>query len=161
MWGTWSSRVDGSYVRSCAICRRVLIHLAMSRFLCTNAAREKVTFAGQADGLTARYQRWSVLLSGLLSQIALELAARAGLAAGQGAGYRGAPRHAARAGHRPAGGPNSVPRRKYWASIYLDPAIIPTAGVAATRRRGGGVAARGRARSGLITPTGGGSVNLA
>jgi transposase len=37
-----------------------------------------VTFAGQADGLTARYQRWSVPLAGLLAQIALELAGRAG-----------------------------------------------------------------------------------
>jgi hypothetical protein len=43
-----------------------------------NAACAKVTFAGQADGLTARYQRWSVPLAGLLSQIALELAGRAG-----------------------------------------------------------------------------------
>ena len=38
----------------------------------------KVTFAGQADGLTARYQRWSAPLTGLLSQVALELAGRAG-----------------------------------------------------------------------------------
>ena len=56
----------------------MLIHLAMRRFLCMNAACAKVTFAGQADGLTARYQRWSVPLAGLLSQIALELAGRAG-----------------------------------------------------------------------------------
>ena len=39
---------------------------------------QKVTFAGQADGLTARYQRWSVPLAGLLAQVALELAGRAG-----------------------------------------------------------------------------------
>jgi transposase len=58
--------------------RPVRIHLAMRRFLCPNAACAKVTFAGQADGLTARYQRWSVPLAGLLSQIALELAGRAG-----------------------------------------------------------------------------------
>jgi len=56
----------------------VLIHLAMRRFFCTNPACKKVTFAGQAGGLTARYQRWSVPLAGLLSQIALELAGRAG-----------------------------------------------------------------------------------
>jgi hypothetical protein len=43
--------------------RPVLIHLAMRRFLCQNAACTKVTFAGQADGLTARYQRWSVPLA--------------------------------------------------------------------------------------------------
>jgi transposase len=52
----------------------VLIHLAVRRFVCMNVACTKVTFAGQADGLTARYQRWSVPLAGLLSQIALELA---------------------------------------------------------------------------------------
>ena len=58
--------------------RPVLIHLAMRRFLCTNTACAKVTFAGRADGLTARYQRWSVPLAGLLTQVALELAGRAG-----------------------------------------------------------------------------------
>ena len=46
--------------------RPVLIHLAMRRFLCQNVACAKVTFAGQADGLTARYQRWSVPLAGWL-----------------------------------------------------------------------------------------------
>jgi transposase len=74
--------VHGSYVRQVRDLplggRPVLIHLAMRRFLCVNAACVKVTFAGQADGLTARYQRWSVPLAGLLSQIALELAGRAG-----------------------------------------------------------------------------------
>ena len=49
----------------------VLIHLAMRRFLCTNPACRRVTFAGQADGLTARYQRRSVPLARLLSQISL------------------------------------------------------------------------------------------
>ena len=80
--GTWSSRVHGSYVRRVRDLplggRPVLIHLAMRRFVCMNVACKKVTFAGQADGLTARYQRWSVPLAGLLSQIALELAGRAG-----------------------------------------------------------------------------------
>jgi transposase len=80
--GTWSSRVHGSYVRQVRDLplggRPVLIYLAMRRFACLNVACAKVTFAGQADGLTARYQRWSVPLAGLLSQIALELAGRAG-----------------------------------------------------------------------------------
>jgi len=80
--GAWSSRVHGSYgrqVRDLPIGGRpVLIHLTMRRFVCTNMACTKVTFAGQADGLTARYQRWSVPLAGLLSQVALELAGRAG-----------------------------------------------------------------------------------
>jgi transposase len=80
--GTWSSRVHGSYVRQVRDLplggRPVLIHLAMRRFVCMNVACKKVTFAGQADGLTARYQRWSVPLAGLLSQVALELAGRAG-----------------------------------------------------------------------------------
>jgi transposase len=80
--GTWSSRVHGSYVRQVRDLplggRPVLIHLAMRRFACMNVACPKVTFAGQADGLTARYQRWSVPLAGLLSQVALELAGRAG-----------------------------------------------------------------------------------
>jgi transposase len=74
--------VHGSYVRQVRDLplggRPVLIHLAMRRFVCMNAACTKVTFAGQADGLTARYQRWSVPLAGLLAQIALELAGRAG-----------------------------------------------------------------------------------
>jgi hypothetical protein len=80
--GTWSSRVHGGYVRQVRDLplggRPVLIHLGMRRFLCQNTACKKVTFAGQADGLTARYQRWSVPLAGLLSQVALELAGRAG-----------------------------------------------------------------------------------
>jgi hypothetical protein len=58
--------------------RPVLIRLGMRRFLCTNPACEAVTFAGQADGLTARYQRRSVPLARLLAQVALELAGRAG-----------------------------------------------------------------------------------
>jgi transposase len=74
--------VHGSYVRQVRDLplggRPVLIYLAMRRFVCMNAACTRVTFAGQADGLTARYQRWSVPLAGLLSQIALELAGRAG-----------------------------------------------------------------------------------
>jgi hypothetical protein len=56
----------------------VLIRLGMRRFLCTNPACRAVTFAGQADGLTSRYQRRSVPLARLLSQLALELAGRAG-----------------------------------------------------------------------------------
>jgi zinc-finger of transposase IS204/IS1001/IS1096/IS1165 len=80
--GTWSSRVHGSYVRLVRDLplggRPVLIHLTVRRFRCPNPACTKVTFAGQAKGLTARYQRWSVPLAGLLSQIALELAGRAG-----------------------------------------------------------------------------------
>jgi zinc-finger of transposase IS204/IS1001/IS1096/IS1165/Transposase len=80
--GTWSSRVHSGYARRLRDLpvggRPVLIHLAMRRFLCPNPAWEKVTFAGQAEGLTVRYQRWSVPLARLLSQIALELAGRAG-----------------------------------------------------------------------------------
>ena len=56
----------------------MLIRLGMRRFLCTNPACKAVTFAGQADGLTARYQRRSVPLARLLAQVALELAGRAG-----------------------------------------------------------------------------------
>jgi transposase len=80
--GTWSSRVHGSYVRQVRDLplggRPVLIYLAMRRFVCMNVACAKVTFARQADGLTAHYQRWSVPLAGLLSQLGLELAGRAG-----------------------------------------------------------------------------------
>ena len=93
--GTWSSRIHSSYVRQVRDLplggRPVLIHLAMCRFLCTRAACRKVTFTVQAGGLTARYQRCSVPLAGLLSQVALELAGRAGvrLAAALGvAGHR-------------------------------------------------------------------------
>ena len=80
--GAWSSRVHSGYVRrlhdSPAGGRPVLIRLGMRRFLCTNPACKAVTFAGQADGLTARYQRRSVPLARLLAQVALELAGRAG-----------------------------------------------------------------------------------
>jgi DNA-directed RNA polymerase subunit N (RpoN/RPB10) len=80
--GTWSSRVHSGYARrlhdSPAGGRPVLIRLGMRRFLCTNPACEAVTFAGQADRLTARYQRRSVPLARLLAQVALELAGRAG-----------------------------------------------------------------------------------
>jgi transposase len=81
--GAWSSRVHSSYVRRLHDVpvggRPVVIHLTMRRFLCMNPACKAVTFAGQADGLTARYQRRSVPLARLLSQIALELAGRAGM----------------------------------------------------------------------------------
>jgi transposase len=80
--GTRSARVHSGYVRrlhdSPAGGRPVLIHLGMRRFLCGNQACQAVTFAGQADGLTARYQRRSVPLARLLAQVALELAGRAG-----------------------------------------------------------------------------------
>jgi transposase len=80
--GTWSSRVHSRYVRrlqdSPVGGRPVLIRLAMRRFWCTNPACGAVTFAGQADGLTARYQRRSIPLARLLSRIALELAGRGG-----------------------------------------------------------------------------------
>ena len=79
---TRSARVHSGYVRrlhdSPAGGRPVLIQLKMRRFLCTNQACQAVTFAGQADGLTARYQRRSVPLARLLAQVALELAGRAG-----------------------------------------------------------------------------------
>lgn len=50
--------------------RPVLIRLAMRRFMCQDTNCEAVTFAGQAAGLTARYQRRSVPLARLLSRIA-------------------------------------------------------------------------------------------
>lgn len=59
--------------------RPVMIRLAVRRFVCTDPACKKRTFAAQADGLAARYQRWSVPLAGLLTQVALELAGRAGM----------------------------------------------------------------------------------
>jgi transposase len=89
---TRSSRVHGSYLRQVhdlpAGGQPVLIQLAMRRFVGTNPACKTVTFTGQADGLTARYQRRSLPLAQLLTQIALELAGRAGvrLAAAAGIG---------------------------------------------------------------------------
>ena len=81
--GTWSARIHSSYVRLVRDLplggRPVLIHLAVCRFRCTSPACRKVTFTVQAEGLTARYQRCSVPLAGLLSQVALELAGRAGM----------------------------------------------------------------------------------
>jgi hypothetical protein len=64
---TWSSRVHGSYVRQVrdlpAGGRPVVIRLAVRRFVCVNEGCVKATFAGQADGLTARCQRWSIPLA--------------------------------------------------------------------------------------------------
>jgi transposase len=80
--GTWSSRVHGRYVRQLRDSpvggRPVLIRLGMRRFRCQDPGCGTVTFAGQADGLTARYQRCSVPLARLLARVALELAGRAG-----------------------------------------------------------------------------------
>src|SRR5215471_19656363 len=104
--GVWSSRVHGSYIRQVRDLplggRPVLIHLAMRRFACLNAACTKTTFTragGWADRPLPAVER----AAGRVTVAGRAGASRAGRdAADQGTGYRGASRHAAAAGHRPA-----------------------------------------------------------
>lgn len=80
--GTVSSRIHGGYSRTVADGaaggRPVLVLLRVIRFLCGSPACPKTTFAAQADGLTSRYCRRSVPLTGMLTGFGLELAGRAG-----------------------------------------------------------------------------------
>ena len=66
--GSVSSRVHGGYARvvadGAAGGRPVLIVLAVRRFRCPDPSCAKVTFAGQAEGVTVRYRRRSVPLKG-------------------------------------------------------------------------------------------------
>ena len=79
--GSVSSRVHGGYARvvadGAASGRPVLVVLSVRRFRCLDPSCAKVTFAGQAEGLTARYRRRSVPLLGMLAGFGLELAGRA------------------------------------------------------------------------------------
>ena len=80
--GSPSARVHGGYPRTVADGaaggRPVLIILRVLRFLCLDPSCPKATFAMQADGLTSRYCRRSVPLTGMLTGFGLELAGRAG-----------------------------------------------------------------------------------
>ena len=80
--GSVSARVHGGYSRTVADGaaggRPVLIILRVLRFRCLDPSCPKVTFAMQADGLTSRYCRRSVPLTGMLTGFGLELAGRAG-----------------------------------------------------------------------------------
>ena len=80
--GSPSARVHGGYSRTVADGaaggRTVLIILRVLRFLCLDPSCPKATFAMQADGLTSRYCRRSVPLTGMLTGFGLELAGRAG-----------------------------------------------------------------------------------
>jgi transposase len=80
--GQPSSRVHGRYQRiladGAAGGRLLLIALKVRRFRCADPGCKAVTFAEQAEGLTARYRRRSVPLLGMLAGFGLELAGRAG-----------------------------------------------------------------------------------
>ena len=80
--GSPSARVHGGYPRTVADGaaggRPVLIIVRVLRFLCLDPSCPKATFAMQADGLTSRYCRRSVPLTGMLTGFGLELAGRAG-----------------------------------------------------------------------------------
>jgi transposase len=80
--GSLSARVHGGYSRTVADGatggRPVLIILRVLRFLCLDPSCPKATFAMQAVGLTSRYCRRSVPLTGMLAGFGLELAGRAG-----------------------------------------------------------------------------------
>jgi transposase len=80
--GQPSSRVHGRYRRlladGAAGGRPLLIALSVRRFRCTAPSCPRVTFAEQAEGLTARYLRRTLPLRELLARFGLELAGRAG-----------------------------------------------------------------------------------
>jgi transposase len=80
--GSPSSRVHGGYSRTLADGaaggRLVLIALSVRRFRCLRAECPVMTFAEQAEGLSARYQRRTMPLLGMLAGFGLELAGRAG-----------------------------------------------------------------------------------
>ena len=80
--GQESSRVHGGYSRvvadGAAGGRPVLIVLGVRRFRCLNPSCPAATFAEQAEGVTERYRRRSVPLTGMLAGFGLELAGRAG-----------------------------------------------------------------------------------
>jgi transposase len=92
--GAASARVHGGYGRvvadGAAGGRPLLLALAVRRFRCLEPSCAKVTFAEQAEGLTARYRRRSVPLLGMLAGFGLELAGRA---AARLAGALGIPVH--------------------------------------------------------------------
>jgi hypothetical protein len=73
--------VHGGYARTVADGaaggRPVLIILRVRRFRCRNPECPAVTFAGQAEGVSARYRRRSVPLLAMLAGFGLELAGRA------------------------------------------------------------------------------------
>jgi len=79
--GQESGRVHGGYARTVADGaaggRPVLIVLQVRRFRCRNPACPAVTFAEQAEGVSARYRRRSVPLLAMLAGFGLELAGRA------------------------------------------------------------------------------------
>jgi len=79
--GQASARVHGGYARTVADGaaggRPVLIILRVRRFRCRNPECPAVTFAEQAEGVSARYRRRSVPLLAMLAGFGLELAGRA------------------------------------------------------------------------------------
>jgi transposase len=79
--GQASARVHGGYARTVADGaaggRPVLIVLQVRRFRCRNPECPAVTFAEQAEGVSARYRRRSVPLLAMLAGFGLELAGRA------------------------------------------------------------------------------------
>jgi len=80
--GSVSARVHGGYWRTVADGaaggRPVVIVLRVLRFRCVDPSCPKVTFTVQEQGLTSRYCRRSVPLTGVLTGFGLELAGRAG-----------------------------------------------------------------------------------
>jgi transposase len=80
--GTVSRRVPSRYERRVSDLavsgQEVMIELTARRFFCGAATCEKVTFAEQIPGLTARYGRRSAGLTEVLRAVALALGGRAG-----------------------------------------------------------------------------------
>jgi zinc-finger of transposase IS204/IS1001/IS1096/IS1165 len=80
--GAASARVHGGYTRmvadGAAGGRPVLIALRVRRFRCLQEGCPAVTFAEQAEGVSARWRRRSVPLLAMLAGFGLEAAGRAG-----------------------------------------------------------------------------------
>jgi transposase len=80
--GVMSRRVHSRYERKLSDTasggQEVLIHLQACRFVCSNGACAKVTFAEQVPGLTTRYGRRTCGLDGVLQAVAMALGGRAG-----------------------------------------------------------------------------------
>src|SRR4051794_30869905 len=75
-----SIQVHGQYTRRLADMssggRAVRIELRVRRFRCSSSSCPRRTFAPQVEGLTARYQRRSLLLRRILETVAVSLAGR-------------------------------------------------------------------------------------
>jgi hypothetical protein len=143
--GAETGRVHGYHERTAAEVpvdgRRVLVRVRVRRMRCPVTGCPRQTFREQVPGVIDRYQRRTSRLAGQVSAVARELGAEPG---------HGCLRLWASScpGMRPSAPCSGFPYPQWrcrgcWASIYLDPVVIPTAGAAAAGCGGGGRGRRG------------------